>query len=201
MKEWKSIPGYDGLYLASSDGRIYSIRRRKELKRVLDARQQRYVVTLGKNNHQKKFNVAWLVASAFLGERPVGYDVHHKNGNRMDDSVGNLEYKPKTKHLKDHSVKWSRKKRESRSIRPDPLESATVEKVNGEMTQNEFVQYLRREVERFGTQREMAKHYGIHESIISQSIYGKTPPSKGLLKALRFKKLIHYVPTKGDSNP
>lgn len=42
------------------------------------------------------------VARAFLGPRPEGFDVHHRNENRQDNRPENLEYVPALEHQSDH---------------------------------------------------------------------------------------------------
>ena len=41
-------------------------------------------------------------AEYFLGEKPKGYVVHHKNENKLDNSFENLEYKLDSIHRKEH---------------------------------------------------------------------------------------------------
>ena len=43
-----------------------------------------------------------LVAAAFIGERPYKHHTHHKDGNKENNNVNNLEYVPYYKHMGDH---------------------------------------------------------------------------------------------------
>ena len=106
MIEWKDIPGYEGLYQASSDGNIRTVEGkvtssarfpvRHWKSRVMKGRGDSYSpgkrVTLWKNGGKKEFLVARLVATTFLGDPPEGYTVNHMDGNRMNNRVDNLEW-------------------------------------------------------------------------------------------------------------
>lgn len=106
MEVWKDIPNYEGIYQASSYGRIrtvegkttYSVRHgeRHWKSRILKGRGDNYQtgrrVNLWKDKKSKDFLVARLVALTFLGEPPKGYTVNHKDGNRFNNSIDNLEW-------------------------------------------------------------------------------------------------------------
>jgi len=49
-------------------------------------------VTLSLAGRQRTALVHWLVADAFFGPRPTRLDVNHKNGNKADNRLENLEY-------------------------------------------------------------------------------------------------------------
>lgn len=100
--EWRDVPGYEGLYKASSDGRIFGVKRGKELKKAFNKKYGRYAVSLGKNGGQRNFNVSRIIAMAFLGERPAGYDLHHKDLDKTNDFSDNLEYLPMSQHRSEH---------------------------------------------------------------------------------------------------
>ena len=72
----------------------YSVRRWKS--RVLKGRGDRYAtgkrVNLYKDGKPKEFLVARLVAMTFLGLPPKGYTVNHKDGNRLNNAIENLEW-------------------------------------------------------------------------------------------------------------
>lgn len=51
-----------------------------------------FVARLCKNGEFFYFTVHSLVALAFIGERPGGYQINHKDGNKFNNHVDNLEY-------------------------------------------------------------------------------------------------------------
>lgn len=103
VEEWKPVVGYEGLYEVSSLGCVKSIERivqgrwglTKRKEHVLTKhinRNKKYQVRLSKNGIKKNFEVAVLVAEAFLGPRPFGLCVLHGPLGGLNNSVTNLSY-------------------------------------------------------------------------------------------------------------
>ena len=96
MEEWRDIKGYEGKYMVSNLGRVKSLNYRrtgkeKIMKGVPDGYGYLYV-TLYKDGKDKKGKIHRLVAQAFL-ENPMGYnEVNHKNEDKTDNRVENLEW-------------------------------------------------------------------------------------------------------------
>jgi len=104
---WKDIPGYEGIYQASSYGRIrsvhgkttHSIRSgiRRWRGRIIKPKginpKTGYMVTLWKDKKPKDWLVARLVGITFLGKPEDGrMTINHKDGNRFNNHVSNLEW-------------------------------------------------------------------------------------------------------------
>lgn len=102
---WKDIPNYDGIYQASSLGRIrsvdgkitYSVKHgiRHWQGRIIKPKMQDdyktgYRVSLWKNKKCKDWLVARLVAITFLGNSEL--TVNHKDGDRLNNNIKNLEW-------------------------------------------------------------------------------------------------------------
>lgn len=94
---WKDVSGYEGLYQISNKGRIKSfinnkgICREKILKLVL--KKTGYLqITLHKNKQQKVFRVHKLVALAFLPNPNNLPFINHKDENKSNNCVDNLEW-------------------------------------------------------------------------------------------------------------
>ena len=91
---WKDIPNYEGYYQVSNLGNVKSIRfnREKLLKKCVNSFGYCLVV-LYKNKKRKIFYVHQLVAIAFLNHKPNRFEkvVNHKNFNKLDNRVENLE--------------------------------------------------------------------------------------------------------------
>ena len=111
---WKDIPGYEGIYQASTLGSIrtvegkttsnkrYSTRHWKS--RVLKGRGNSPItgkrVSLWKDGKAKEWLVARLVAITFLGNPPEGFTVNHKDGNRLNNCIENLEWLSRADNIK-----------------------------------------------------------------------------------------------------
>lgn len=105
---WKDIPEFEGYYQASNLGRIRTVKRQvnrvtplcgkhilpiNEKIRKLSAHTSGYLrVSLTKNGCVSYHYVHVLVAATFLGKKPDGHDVDHRNTNRKINSVDNLRY-------------------------------------------------------------------------------------------------------------
>ena len=105
VEQWKAIKDYEGLYEVSDLGRVRSLNYlRTGTCRVLKLRtekQGRVIVDLYLDGKKKTYTVHSLVALAFIGERPEGYDVLHANGNSQDNRLENLSYDTVTENMKD----------------------------------------------------------------------------------------------------
>ena len=88
---WKDIEGYEGLYQVSNMGRVRSLRRNIILKNKIESNRYERVV-LSTNNIPKGYSVHRLVANAFI-PNPNNYPiVNHKDENRTNNCVDNLEW-------------------------------------------------------------------------------------------------------------
>lgn len=89
-EEWRTIPGYPG-YEVSNYGNTWSNKTKKILKTY--TRGGYVSVTLCKKGRKPvNMYVHVVVALAFIGPRPAGMVVHHKNSDRTDARLINIEY-------------------------------------------------------------------------------------------------------------
>lgn len=95
QEEWRPVIGYEGLYDVSSLGRIQG---RCAARLILKpASNGRYLhVCLYRNRKRTTKLLHCLVARAFLGAPPLGQEVNHKDGNKENPRLDNLEYLSKS---------------------------------------------------------------------------------------------------------
>lgn len=93
---WKDIPEYEGLYQVSNLGRVKSFKRNGNSKdRILKPSKNRcgYLqVILYKNRKTKTFTVHRLVALAFISNTLNLPCINHKDENKENNHVNNLEW-------------------------------------------------------------------------------------------------------------
>lgn len=88
---WKDIEEYEGLYQVSNIGIVRSLRNNIILKSKIERSGYERVV-LSVNNIPKDYSVHRLVANAFI-QNPNNYPiVNHKDENRTNNRVDNLEW-------------------------------------------------------------------------------------------------------------
>lgn len=87
---WKDIPGWEGYYQASTLGNI----RRTKNKRLLKPRVKRHYLQVGltKENKTRWCGLHRLVALTFIENPNNMPQVNHKDENRMNNAVDNLEW-------------------------------------------------------------------------------------------------------------
>ena len=96
-EEWRDIGGYEGLYQVSNLGRVRSLRDKNNKKRELILKpkimRNGYLkVDLCKNGKQKTFTVHRLVATVFISNPKNFPVVNHKDENKLNNNVSNLEW-------------------------------------------------------------------------------------------------------------
>ena len=90
---WKDIKGYEGHYQVSNWGRGKSLKWNKEkILQPLIQSNGYYYIGLVKNNKRINYKIHRLVAEAFL-PNPNNYkEVNHKDENKANNVVTNLEW-------------------------------------------------------------------------------------------------------------
>jgi len=86
-EEWRPVPGKS--LLASTQGRIQYTQK--------SGKNQKGDIVYGRLNHHgypyiSADRVHALIAAAFIGPRPKGKQINHKNGIKNDNRPSNLEY-------------------------------------------------------------------------------------------------------------
>lgn len=109
---WKPIPGYVG-YELSTLGRVKSFRGRSEvILKTPEAKRKYYRSNFRQNGITKMEYIHILVARTFIGKRPDGMDVDHKDKNTKNNRADNIRYldiKTNRGHLGDENPKRKNK--------------------------------------------------------------------------------------------
>ena len=89
MEEWREIEGFEGLYLISNLGRIYSIN--SDIIRKTKINNSGYeMVSLFDKGKEKTILVHRLVAKAFCDGFYEGLVVNHRDSDRLNNVSTNL---------------------------------------------------------------------------------------------------------------
>lgn len=92
LEEWRDIPGYEGMYLASSLGRLYSIDRGVFFRPSPNSRGYHRTILGNKEIGYWDVRVHVVIALTFIGPYPKGKEINHRNGIKIDNRAVNLEY-------------------------------------------------------------------------------------------------------------
>jgi flavin-dependent thymidylate synthase len=117
---WRPVVGWESVYEVSDAGRVR--RHGCEPKRLVRAKTGYWVTALNRPGEQATRTVHSLVLEAFVGPRPVDCEARHKNHNRLDARLENLEWGTS----RDNSADMLRADRQQRLV-PIHEEIVTVE--------------------------------------------------------------------------
>lgn len=167
MKErWRPVVGYEGIYSVSSLGRV-----RRELSRTCakagtilkPAKRNGYLfVQLCRDGERVNASIHQIVAQAFLGPPPPGHGVNHKNLDRADPRLRNLEYLTQSGNMKHAYANGARDARGEGNGQA----KLKVEDVIA-------IRAVRRQ-DRPPSYASLARHYGVSDSTIRGAANGRT---------------------------
>lgn len=159
---WRPVVGYEGWYSVSNLGRIRRDRRGggSWAGRVLRATVGNHgypFVALVKEGIERKRTVHRLVAEAFLGPCPPGYEVNHRDSDRENPMIDNLEYVTRSENIlhayRHGSARWNGRQ-------PDPGRGESCS--SSKLTEDQ-VREIRASSE---SDRRLAARFGVGKSTI-----------------------------------
>ena len=100
---WQPIPGWEGFYEVSDQGRVKSLRSGK-LMRLSVANTGYMQVQLSAMPRRSVCHVHRLVLEAFVGPSPVEMEGCHANGIRTDNRLSNLRWDTRKGNMADASA-------------------------------------------------------------------------------------------------
>lgn len=175
---WKPVPGYESEYEASTDGQFRRIRTRfgrlMDKPRILKFGDRRgYAgVTFCQEGKTKTFNAHRVTWETFNGPIPEGMQINHKNGDKRDNRLSNLEIVTPSENTK-HGF--------------DVLGRAPVKNPNpgtrngrAKLSEDDVREIFRLRAEGW-TQQQLANEFGVNQTGISSMLTGKTWKSVKIL--------------------
>jgi hypothetical protein len=120
-------------------------------------------VQLWWKGRRQGFKVHRLVAAAFLGPCPAGKECNHKDGNRTNAALSNLEYVTQSENTL-HSYRVLGRK---------PAPSYGEEHGRAKLKEEQVFEIIRRYK---GGERQtaLASHYDVSQTLVSQIVSGQT---------------------------
>jgi hypothetical protein len=92
QETWADAPGYAGRYSVSTEARVWSHLSGDYRALVIGTHGYWQVTLTGADGRKRTHTVHELVAGAFLGQRPDGHEVRHRDGDGLNCCRVNLEY-------------------------------------------------------------------------------------------------------------
>ena len=95
------IPGYEGLYAITKDGRVWSYKKLNSYVTWMKSREDKYKrIELRKDNKKKSHYLHRLLAEAYIPNPDNLPYVNHIDGNKHNNNLGNLEWCTHAENMK-----------------------------------------------------------------------------------------------------
>jgi len=160
-EKWKEIKNYPS-YKISDHGRIKRIKTSKGARagKILKSNigSHGYLsINLCEDGEAKSFLVHKLVTEAFLGQCPEGCQVNHKDGNKLNPCIENLEHVEPKENIK-HSMKLGLRDNEGKNNGNSKLKEKDILKIRKLYRTGNYIQ------------EEIARMFNISRSLISHIV-------------------------------
>lgn len=168
---WRPVVGYEGWYEVSSTGRVKRVGRGAKvstggiLRPSKNTNEYLRVALSAGDGNQKHIYVHKLVAQAFIGPRPDGHEVNHKDSDRTNARYENLEYVTRSGNMR-HMILQGRSPTEKQKY------NALGERNSSAILNESMVVEIRMRAANGELHKDLAKEYGVSKSTISHAISG-----------------------------
>lgn len=189
---WKDIPDYEGYYQVSNLGKIKRLPRHKptdkrkthnNIRKPRLAENGYFRINLSKDNSVKWFGIHRLVALAFIPNPDNLPVINHKDENKQNNRVDNLEW---CTHQYNREYGTARERQQkTRAANPN---DKTARKLVGEKNSKAILQYSLsgKMIARYKSLSEASVATGVHISTIVRQCKGRTGNTKRTLRTFRF---------------
>lgn len=154
------IQDYEGLYSIGHQGNVYSYRRNRYLKISTSHGGYKVVYLYKKGSKRKTALIHKLIAEVFI-DNPYNHTVvNHKDGNKQNNSLNNLEWVTKSediKHAGHMGLKTYKKGNDLYNAKLNPQKVKFIRDNRGKTPQ-----------------RKLAEQFGISQATLSDAQLGKT---------------------------
>jgi len=170
-EEWKNVPDYEHVEVSNCGnvrtidrmiinklGHEYLIKGKPLKSKPNPAGYLR--VSLNKDGHGKREYVHRLVAQLFIGDCPENYQVNHKDGNKLNNHVDNLEYVTMSQNIK-HAFQTGLTQNKGEDHYKSSLTAEQVLEIRQLYKSGEY------------SQRELAKVFGVSRGCIKDIVNRK----------------------------
>jgi hypothetical protein len=107
-REFRKIPSLDFLYEVSEDGRSFrNVKSKKESKIIVDHHHSEkgyHHTFVNIKGHVQRVPIARVVAETFIGPKPEGMEIDHKDRDSLNDDYHNLRYVTKSEQMKNRTL-------------------------------------------------------------------------------------------------
>jgi len=160
-EKWKDVFGFEGLYKISNHGRVLSLYNNIIRKQFMP--ENRYPkVVISKNKKKYMKYIHRMVAMAFIPNPQNKKEVNHKDGNKFNNAISNLEWVT-PKENQQHSIKTGLFAVGARANKSTLTDSAVL--------------FMRKNYKlndkKFGS-KALAAMFNIKQSIAKEAISGRT---------------------------
>ena len=97
--KWRNIPGYEGKYVASTNGDIISLKSQSILGARLHTQGYKRVTLYDKEGKAKEQLAHVVILETFKGKRPKNKVCNHIDENKTNNRLDNLEWVNKSKNF------------------------------------------------------------------------------------------------------
>lgn len=147
MERWKAVPGREGEYEVSDQGRVRSLdrevvhRMKGKMLRPGTSSNGYPSVVMGQRDSR---TVHAIVAEAFLGPCPPGQQIRHLDGDRSNSKANNLAYGTPAQNSEDAAIHGTRTRgTDYRSAKLTEAKARRIRALKGKVSQSELARRYR----------------------------------------------------------